>query len=205
MTGRGRVRIHPLTPDLWADLETLFGARGACGGCWCMTWRLPRAVYEAAKGEGNRRAFRRRVRRGPPPGLLAYVDDVPAGWCAIAPRDEFPRLDASRVLARVDEAPVWSVACFFVARPYRRRGLSVRLLEEACRYARQRGATLVEGYPVEPVKKDVPPVFAWTGLASAFRQAGFAEVERRTETRPIMRRAMRRATSRSGRRGRATS
>ena len=102
--------FHPLTADRWMDLEALFGARGACGGCWCMTWRLPRARFEEGKGDGNRAAFRRRVRSGPPPGVLAYVEDEPAGWCAIAPRAEYEYLSRSRVLRAIDDRAVWAVS-----------------------------------------------------------------------------------------------
>lgn len=182
------VQIHPLTPDRWADLETLFGPRGAVGGCWCMWWRLPRTEFERMKGAGNRRAFQAVVEAGDPPGLLAYVDGQPAGWCAVAPREQYGALERSRVLKRVDEQPVWSITCFFVARPFRGRGLTVRLLEAATAHAAARGARIVEGYPVEPASPQAPPVFAFTGLASAFRKAGFVEVLRRSDTRPIMRR-----------------
>jgi GNAT superfamily N-acetyltransferase len=95
----------------------------------------------------------------------------------------------SRILKPVDDRPVWSVVCFFVAKPYRRRGLSTQLLDEAAKYARKRGARIVEGYPVEPkTETRSPDVFVWPGLASAFRKAGFEEVARRSPTRPIMRR-----------------
>jgi GNAT superfamily N-acetyltransferase len=97
----------------------------------------------------------------------------------------------SRILQPVDVQPVWSVSCLFVAKPYRRRGLSVRLLNAAADYARRRGGHIVEGYPVEPRQGDMPDPFVWTGLASAFRRAGFTEVARRSETRPIMRRELR--------------
>ena len=124
---------------------------------------------------------------GKVPGLLAYVGGDPIGWCAVAPRTAYPVLQRSRVLKPVDNEPVWSVACFFIARPYRGRGVSVKLLEAAARYARKRGARIVEGYPIEPRRGKVPDVFAWTGLAPAFRKAGFEEVLRRSPTRPIMR------------------
>lgn len=179
--------FHPLTADRWPDLEALFGVRGACGGCWCMTWRLTRAEYERNKGESNRRAFHEIVQGGGPVGLLAYVEAEPVGWCAIAPREAFPTLDRSRILKRVDEQPVWSVVCFFVKRNYRHKGVSTRLLRAAVAFAAEHGARIVEGYPVEPRKAEMPPVFAWTGLAASFRQAGFVEVARRSETRPIMR------------------
>jgi GNAT superfamily N-acetyltransferase len=182
--------FHPLTADRWGDLERLFGERGACGGCWCMFWRRPRRVFAAQKGAGNRRAFRRLVASGPPPGILAYVGSDPAGWCALAPREAYSSLARSRVLAPVDDRPVWSVTCFFVARPHRRSGLSVSLLRAAVDHARRRGARIVEGYPVEPKKGAMPDAFAWTGLASAFRAAGFHEALRRSASRPIMRRRL---------------
>jgi GNAT superfamily N-acetyltransferase len=182
--------IRPLTMSRWKHLEALFGERGACGGCWCMFWRLPRAEFQRQKGKGNRQAFKTLVRKGDPPGLIAYDGRVPVGWCAVAPRASYPALARSRILQPVDGEPVWSVSCLFVARPYRRRGVSVRLLEAAADYARRRGGRIVEGYPVEPPGA-APDAFVWTGLASAFRQAGFREVARRSPTRPIMRRESR--------------
>jgi GNAT superfamily N-acetyltransferase len=187
--------FHPLMPERWPDLARLFGRRGACGGCWCMWWRLPRSEFARGKGEGNRRALRRIVRAGRAPGILAYADGEPVGWCSVAPREEYPVLERSRTLKRVDERPVWSVVCFFVTRPFRRRGVSVKLLEAAADYVRRQGGTIVEGYPVESRKGAMPDAFAWTGLVQAFREAGFEEVERRSPTRPIMRREVRRGRS----------
>jgi GNAT superfamily N-acetyltransferase len=180
--------IRSLTPDRWADLEALFGARGATGGCWCMYWRLTRSQFDYAKGDGNRDEFRAIVVEAEmPPGLLAYRDGVPVGWCAVAPRDDYPTLERSRVLKRVDDEEVWSITCFFVARAARRQGVTGALIEGAVAFAVEHGARIVEGYPIDPRRPDVPPVFAWTGLASAFERAGFIEVARRSETRPIMR------------------
>jgi GNAT superfamily N-acetyltransferase len=185
--GRENLEFRPLTPRRWRNLETLFGERGACGGCWCMFWRQTRAEYEKKKGAGNRRAFKRLVESGKVPGVLAYARGAPVGWCAIAPRTEYSTLERSRVLAPVDDKAVWSVTCFFVAQPFRRRGVTVELLRAALEYARKKGARTVEGYPVESRKGRMPDVFAYTGLPSAFRQAGFVEVLRRSPTRPIMR------------------
>ncbi len=179
--------FHPVTPDRWPDLERLFGPRGACAGCWCMWFRQTRAQFERMKGAGNRDALHALVEEGPPPGILAYTGEEPVGWCALAPRAEYSLLARSRILRPVDEEPVWSIVCFFVARPHRRRGLTVELLRAASRYARERGARVVEGYPVEPKAGAKPDTFVYHGLASAFRAAGFAEVARRSETRPIMR------------------
>ena len=71
-------------------------------------------------GDGNKAAFRRIVKRGAEPGLLAYDGDTPVGWCAISPREEYGGLARSRILKPVDDQPVWSITCFYVARAYRR-------------------------------------------------------------------------------------
>lgn len=184
------LRIVPVTPARWPDVVTLFGPRGACAGCWCMWARRPAAEYRAGLGDGNRRALRRRIEAGPPPGVLAYDGTTPVGWAAVAPRSEYARLAGSRVLAPVDSKLVWSVPCFFVAKTHRRRGLTVRLLRAACALAASRGARIVEGYPLD-LSKPMAAAFAWTGLAPTFRAAGFREVLRRSPTRPIFRRAVR--------------
>lgn len=180
------VEVFPATPDRWADVEELFGARGACGGCWCMAWRLSASAFEAGKGAPNHDALRALVQSGAEPGLLAYAGDRPAGWIALAPREQYVRLERSKTLKRIDDEPVWSISCLFVAKPFRRQGVSVDLLRAACAYAASRGARIVEGYPTEP-DGALPDPFVWTGLASAFRRAGFTEVVRRSRTRPIMR------------------
>ncbi|TAN52584.1 MAG: GNAT family N-acetyltransferase, partial [Betaproteobacteria bacterium] len=104
-----KLQFHPLTPQRWDDVQALFGPRGACGGCWCMWWKLPRAQFARQKGDGNRRAFRRIVKAGTVPGILAYADGQPIGWCAVEPRAAYPALARSRVLAPLDDRPVWSV------------------------------------------------------------------------------------------------
>ena len=126
---------HPLTLDRWGDLEALFGPRGACGGCWCMYWRRTRSVFEAGKGAGNKRAFKRLVRADACPGLIAYVDGQPAGWVALAPREDYSALARSRILKLVDDESVWSVSCFFVGKAHRRKGVSMRLLKSAVQFA----------------------------------------------------------------------
>jgi GNAT superfamily N-acetyltransferase len=190
MARRPKLVVKPVTPDRWPDLERLFGPRGACAGCWCMWWKLPRAEWEAGKGEGNRRALRRAVARGDVPGLLAYAGGEPVGWVAIEPRAAYPRLARARTLKAVDDAPVWSVTCFFVARDHRGAGVTRALVDAAIAHARRRGARLVEAYPLDTAR---PLADAWlyTGKLSTFRKAGFEEVARRAPTRPIVRRALR--------------
>jgi GNAT superfamily N-acetyltransferase len=184
-----KLQFRPLTASRWKDFERLFGANGACGGCWCMLWRLSRKQFDAQKGAGNKRAMRALVGEGREPGLLAYRGEQAIGWCALAPRAQYPALERSRVLAPVDDRPCWSVACLFVQREFRGQGVATALLRAAVAHARANGAEILEGYPVEPRGSDpIPPAFAWTGIPSAFRAAGFREVARRSPTRPIMRR-----------------
>lgn len=180
-------KFRELTPDLWNDLESLFGERGACGGCWCMWWRLKRSTFNEQKGDKNKAAFKDVVNSGIAPGILAYAARVPIGWCAVAPREIYPVLENSRILKRIDDKPVWSIVCLFIAKTYRRKGVSVALLKAAAEFVRKQGGKIVEAYPVEPREGKMPDAFAWTGLASAYLKAGFVECERRSETRPIMR------------------
>jgi len=180
--------FHPLTPDRWADFEKLFGTRGACGGCWCQYWRRTPGQFKAGKANGgNRKAMRKLVNDDAVPGILAYSEDRPVGWCAVAPRESYPSLARSRVLKAADDQPVWSVSCLFVDKSHRGKGVSVELLRAAVRFVAGRGGKIVEGYPVEPKTDSMPAPFAWTGIASAFLCAGFHEHRRGSPSRPIMR------------------
>jgi len=180
-------RFEPVTAAHWNDLEALFGERGACGGCWRMSWRKPKDRFERDKGAANRASLQALVKQGPPPGILAYAGGRPVGWCAVAPRREYVRLAASRVLRPLDDAPVWSVSCFFIARQFRRKGLSVALLDAAVEFVRQQGGRIVEGYPTLAKTAAASPTFAWTGVLEAFLKAGFQERPRWSESRPIVR------------------
>ena len=178
--------FQPLTAATWNDFAELFGDKGACGGCWCMYWRLRAAEYNKQKGEGNKKAMKELV-KNVSPGIIAYAKAKAIGWCAVAPRSEYIRFETSRILKPVDDKNVWSVSCFFIHKQYRQKGLSTQLLKAAVDLAILKGAKIVEGYPVEPEKGRLPDVFAWTGFSSIFIKAGFKEVERRSESRPIMR------------------
>lgn len=153
-----------------------------------MAWRLERRAWERGKGEANKQAFRKIVAGGKRPGVIAYLDGEPIGWCSVAPREVFVALARSRVLAPVDAMPVWSISCLLVAKPYRRQGVSAKLIAAAVSFAARRGAKIVEAYPVVPYADAIPAAFAWTGVHTAYRKAGFVEVARRSRTRPVMRR-----------------
>ncbi len=181
------ITIHPLTPERWPDFETLFGLRGACGGCWCMWYRMKRADYEKQKGEGNRQSMKNLVASGEIPGILAYNKNQAIAWCSIGPREKFPVLNRSRILKPVDDKHVWSVVCFFVRKDIRKQEITYKLLLAAIEFARENGAKIVEGYPIHTDKDNYPPVFAATGFYSTYKKAGFRECIRRSETRPIVR------------------
>lgn len=137
---RNTLTFHPATASRWSDIEELFGDRGACGGCWCMFWRIPRKEYEQNKGQGNKRAFKKIVTNRGEPGILAYHDKEPIGWCAIAPREEYIALERSRILKPVDDKPVWSISCLFIKKPYRRKGVSsLRARQSSLQRSKEQG------------------------------------------------------------------
>lgn len=178
-----KLEIRPLTPDLWPDLEDLFGAKGACNGCWCMYCRIGSA-YRKQSADKNKAAFRTIVRRGPPPGLLAFDGDRAVGWCQVTPRGELPALDRSWRLKRVDDLPVWALSCFYVRIGYRRKGVTKALISAALKVAKRAKAPALEAYPFDA---DVSPSASSTGFATTFARAGFKVVARRDPPRPIMR------------------
>lgn len=170
------VEIRDLVPSLWPDYVKLFGKNGACGGCWCMTWRIERGERWAdLKGPPARRRMQRLISRGEAHGVLGYVDGEPVGWCAYGKRADFPRLDRAPSLACDDADQVWSVPCFFVKNGFRGQGVATALLAGALKRMRQRGARLAEGYPVKPARlgEPTPAAFAWTGTRPLFAKAGF--------------------------------
>ena len=181
--------VRPLEPDDWPHLARLFGDNGACGGCWCMWWRVPRGgkLWEEAKGKKNRDTFRRLVKARKVHGVLAFVGKEPVGWCSFGPRGDFPRLETVKALRRDFDEGTWSIVCFFIPARWRGKGVASRLLEAATNRARELGARVIEGYPIVP-KEDsgpVPAAFAWTGVPVLFERAGFEELERPGAARPI--------------------
>jgi GNAT superfamily N-acetyltransferase len=182
------LEFYPLTAERWADFEKLFGKSGAYGGCWCMWWRLTRSEFERQKGEGNRKAIKKIVDSGEVPGILAYANNQAVALCSVAPRETYPTLERSRTLKRVDDKPVWSIVCFFVAKSFRGKRIMSKLLGAAIEYVSKHGGKIVEAYPVESKGGRMPDAFAYTGLVSTFQKAGFVEVARHSEkSRPIMR------------------
>jgi GNAT superfamily N-acetyltransferase len=151
-----------------------------------MFWKLRGRAYDDARGYETRQMHKSIIDSGTVTGLLAYLHGEVVGWVAVEPRSAYPKLAHSRVLKPVDDQPVWSVTCFFVAKEFRKQGITVELLKAAIGHVHSQGGKIVEGYPVD-ASSDMPAPFVYTGIASAFLQAGFQEVARRTPTRPIFR------------------
>jgi GNAT superfamily N-acetyltransferase len=180
--------IRPVTPELWPALEDLFGNKGACNGCWCMYWRIGSA-YTKRRRKENKNAFRKIVKRGPPPGLLAFKGGVPVGWCQLTPRDALPWLDRSRRCKRVDDVPVWVLSCFYVRNGYRKQGIASALIAAAVKAARRAKAPALEAYPRDAHHD---PGYSFTGYVSTFARAGFKTIACHVPARPIMRHDLRR-------------
>jgi GNAT superfamily N-acetyltransferase len=177
----------PVTPENWADMESLFNSDPICQGCYCMWFRVKRKEFSQMVGRTTREAMKAIVDSGEVPGLLAYSSGEPIGWVSVGPRQSFGVLGRSRILKPVDDQPVWSVVCFFVKPSFRRQGITVALLKEAVAYAGKQGARIIEGYPVDSKNSTLPDPWVYYGLVTAFEKAGFIEIARRSEKRPIMR------------------
>jgi hypothetical protein len=181
----------PLTPETWKDFEEVMGSNGGARGCWCMHWRLSFTEWSAGRGDGNRDALRKRANKQPPPGLVCYLAGEAVGWVGIGDRSEYPRLQRSAVTKAVDDTPAWVITCLFVRRGHRKQGLQVEMIAAACDFAAEQDQQTVEGIPVDPASgKTAGADNAMTGIASAFREAGFTEVARPKKDRPVMRRTI---------------
>jgi ribosomal protein S18 acetylase RimI-like enzyme len=140
--------------------------------------------------KANRADLKALVDAGPPPGLIAYQGRVPVGWVTLGPREGFHKLEKSPVMKPVDDKPVWSIICFVVPSEHRRQGVAHALLRGAIAYAKKRGATLLEAYPVDKAGRQSDENM-WFGAKSMYDRAGFKEVARRKPARPVMRRRVR--------------
>lgn len=182
------LRFEPLTKDNWNKFVELFGVKGACGNCWCMFYRLKKADYIEGKiNDGNKNAMKQLVWSNQPTGLLGFYKDIPIAWCAFAPREDFVKLEKSRIHKRIDDKPVWSVPCTFIAKDFRRHGVSVALLKGLIKYAKENGIKIIEAYPTIPTQEKLPDAFVWAGLYKSFERAGFEIVDETSKNRPMVR------------------
>jgi GNAT superfamily N-acetyltransferase len=180
------LRIEPATPDRWDDVVVLFGPNGAYANCWCTWWMWRSAEWDRRRPAERRSELKRRVAAGEQPGLLAYDGCEPIGWCAIAPRERYERLDnpRARTYRRLDDRPSWVVTCFYVRRDRRSEGVATALLAAVAEFVANRNGTLVEGYPTEHPEHG--PAAMYTGTVPMFTRAGFTEVARHGG-RPLVR------------------
>jgi hypothetical protein len=185
------VEVHEATPQRWDDVVAVFEGPGDPGRCWCQ-WFYRGGSADRSRAAANRSALRAQV-ADRPPGVLGYLDGVPTGWCAVAPRPTYTRLTRSRLLTGtaaedLADASVWAVTCFVVRRTARRRGLAGPLLAGAVDLARRGGAAVVEGYPVDVAERPrTSAAELYHGPLSVFLGAGFAEVARPQPARPVVR------------------
>lgn len=178
---------YSLDTNRWNDLEELFGENGACGGCWCMSWRLKKSEFEKQKGELNKSTIKSLVEKNETLGVLEYLNGKPIGWCAVAPREQYIRLESSRVFKRIDDEPVWSITCLYISKQHRRKGISTELIKAAVNYCKLNDAKIVEAYPSVPYDNKVPAAFLWTGIPSSFEEAGFVLAAQRSKWKQMMR------------------
>jgi len=187
------LKFHPLTPSRWPDLVDLFGPeRGANSGCWCMWPRLSSSEWTAMERTQRKRRFGAIVKKGPPPGLLAYEGEVPVGWVAVGPRSSVFRFNTGKLSQPLgdDDGPnpdkTYAITCFYTRAGHRKKGLMEVLARAAVDYAKSRGAEAVEACAIQP---DRPMQWGegFVGLASVYRRVGFSEVARRSPKRPLMR------------------
>ena len=182
-----KLAIVPLAPVRWPAVEDLFRDSSICQRCWCMYFRTG-APYRRLSPDENRAAFRKVVRKGPPPGLLAFDGELAVGWCQLTPRAALPQLAREWRLKTIDDEPVWCISCFYVRKSHRRSGVCTALVEAALDAARRAGAPALEAYPFD---RDVSPSSTSTGFASTFARAGFETVAKHIPARPIMRHPLR--------------
>ncbi|MEP7159349.1 MAG: GNAT family N-acetyltransferase [Chloroflexota bacterium] len=188
--------VQPLTSGRFANLAELFNEGGDPKWCWCQYFRKQGLDWTNSTTGKNRSALEA-LASSPnlAPGLVGYRDGRVVGWVSLAPREDYGRLENAKLLARVDEVPVWSIVCFVVSRKARGQGVAAGMLEAAIAYAKSHGATMLEAYPVAATRGRISPANAFHGVQSMFEKAGFTVAETRqwnksSPERPIMRLAL---------------
>lgn len=180
------VTFEVVSPQSWSGLEALFEARGGPSHCWCMVWRNVPANLRRTKGAERRRvmkcALHDLVNQGLETGIIARVDDCPAGWVSVAPLETLRPMHGQVGLPEPEQNP-WAIVCFFIASRFRGRGLMPRLLNEAISHARESGASVIEAFPVD---RDAPS-YRFMGYVDMFENAGFRDMGMAGSRRHVMR------------------
>jgi GNAT superfamily N-acetyltransferase len=169
-----KLEIHPASAERFADLAAVLRPKNdSSHACWCLTYRLSNTENSALVGDARPVRLHKLCERSYAPGVLAYIDGIPAGWCAVGPREDFERLNRSKTIQVLDATPVWSIVCLLVRAEFRRKGVAGALIRGASDYAASQGAQAVEAYPIESEGARVSSSLAFTGTTAMFAAAGF--------------------------------
>jgi GNAT superfamily N-acetyltransferase len=166
-------QTFPVTPDRFEDFADVINPNRRTMHCWCTTHRLTAGEVRDLGGGDREQAMRTLCTRADPPGVVAYRDEVPVGWCNVGPRAAITRLAQSKKIKPVDDVPVWSIVCLVVRAGHRRQGVTAQLIEGAVDYAVSRGAPAIEAYPVDPGEDRIDITMGFVGTRSMFERAGF--------------------------------
>ncbi|RHX84295.1 GNAT family N-acetyltransferase [Leptospira stimsonii] len=172
-----QIKIKPVTKSNWDDFEVLFESRGLLNNCWCMAWRMTKEELKCNNAKCRKEYIRERIFSNIPIGLLAYSNTEAIAWCSVAPRETFQRLGGDESLENV-----WSIACFYIEKEFRDKGLLNLLIEEAMNYAKKKGAKYMEAYPVNPDS----PSYRYMGFVKTFEKLGFNYIKKAGKRRYVM-------------------
>jgi GNAT superfamily N-acetyltransferase len=164
--------IKPLDTQTWDAFAALVIANGGIfGGCWCMGFH-PDDDSHAADPEPKRVRKLDRVRAGTAHAALVFDGEDCVGWCQFGPPDELPRIKSRREYEKeLTALPDWRIACCYVGKGHRRKGVATAGLTGALDLIAGLGGGRAEGYP-EPAGA-VPAGFLFNGALSTYERAGF--------------------------------
>ncbi|MET3902557.1 GNAT family N-acetyltransferase [Paenarthrobacter sp. 4246] len=180
-------------PASWAAVEELFGTKGEPSRCWCRWFALAGKEWDTTSPDDRKEMLKSAFSTGPAPGVMAFRDGNPVGWCAVEPRTNYLRLKRSPVLraepsTAADHTSIWAISCFVVAPRHRRTGVASALLNAALEHAFNNGAEVVEAYPVDTgLRTKATSAELYHGTLSLFRAAGFSLVSESVPGRPVVR------------------
>ena len=163
--------FEPLSKNNWDKFVQLFGSRGACSNCWCMSFRRNKSDFmEGKQNDGNKKLMKKLVWENKPTGILGFYKGQAIAWCAFAPREVFVKLENSRVHKRIDDKSVWSIPCFFIDKGFRRKGVSVVMLKAIIKYAKEKISPVIEAYPTIPTQDKLPDALAGSAYINRLKK-----------------------------------
>jgi len=161
--------VKALDESTWPAFAALVERNnGVFGGRWCM------GFHEDAKGTVPPKRERKlaRVQSGTAHAALVFDGDDCLGWCQFGAPDEVPRIKSRAAYEKsLTALPDWRIACNFVGKGHRRRGVATAALAGALDLIAGLGGGRVEGYPED--KGSVPAGFLFNGALSTYEKLGF--------------------------------